>query len=102
MDLFGQDSLFSEEELEEISIRIKRYSDDEIIQDAYDYFKSTGFPYPTLTLMEMKQEINKLANLDLESCPRSTIAYRVADTFHKHRFHTFWYFYVLWFSIFIC
>lgn len=89
MDLFGeQNSLFSEEQLEEISIKIKRYSDEEIIQDAYDYFKATGFPYPTLTLMEMKQEINKLANLDLEACPRSTIAYRVADTFHKHRFHS--------------
>ena len=46
MDLFGeQNSLFSEEQLEEISIKIKRYSDEEIIQDAYDYFKSTGFPW---------------------------------------------------------
>jgi len=89
LDLFGgQNSLFSEEQMEEFSIVIKRYSEEEIIQDAYDYFQVVGFPYPTLTLFEMKQEINKLANMPLESCPRSTIAYRVADTFHKHRFHS--------------
>lgn len=89
VDLFGnQHSLFSEEALEEISIVIKRYSDEEIIQDAYEYFQVTGFPYPTLTLFEMKQELNKLANMDLDSCQRSTVAYRVADTFHKHRFHS--------------
>ena len=89
VDLFGnQHSLFSEEQLEEISIVIKRYSDEEIIQDAYEYFQVVGFPYPTLTLFEMKQEINKLANMELDSCLRSTIAYRVADTFHKHRFHS--------------
>lgn len=88
-DLFGdQGSLFSQEILEEISIVIKRYSDEEIIQDAYEYFQKVGFPYPTLTLFEMKQELNKLANMELESCKRSTIAYRVADTFHKHRFHS--------------
>ena len=83
-DLFGnQHSLFSEEQLEEISIIIKRYSDEEIIQDAYEYFQVVGFPYPTLTLFEMKQEINKLANMELDSCLRSTIAYRVADTFSQ-------------------
>ena len=61
-DLFGgQNSLFSEEQMEEFSIVIKRYSEEEIIQDAYDYFQVVGFPYPTLTLFEMKQEINKLA-----------------------------------------
>ena len=75
-------------DIEEISINIKRYSDEDIIQDAYDYFKATGFPYPSLTLMEMKQEINKLANLDLERCQKSTLAYKVADTFHPHRFHS--------------
>lgn len=88
-DLFGEQSLlFSEEILEEISIVVKRYSDEEIIQDAYEYFKEVGFPYPTLTLFQMKQELNKLANLELDACRRSTLAYRVADTFHKHRFHS--------------
>jgi DNA modification methylase len=89
LDLFGeQGSMFSDEELEEISIKIKRFSDEEIINDAYDHFMKHGFPYPNLTLFEMKQEINKLANLELENCLRSTVAYKVADSFHRHRFHS--------------
>ena len=89
LDLFGeQGSLFSEEQLDEISIIIKRFSTDEIIEDAYEYFMQNGFPYPKLSLFEMKQELNKLANLPEEMCLRSSLAYKVADTYHSHRFHS--------------
>lgn len=89
VDLFGeQESLFSDEVLDELSLIIKKYPDDDIIEDAFNYFRKTGFPYPDLTLFEMKQEINRLANTVKESCLRSTVAYKVADSFHKHRFHS--------------
>ena len=89
VDLFGeQESLFSDEVLDELSLIIKKYPDDDIIEDAFNYFRKPRFPYPDLTLFEMKQEINRLANTVKESCLRSTVAYKVADSFHKHRFHS--------------
>ncbi len=89
IDLFGEQTiLFSDEEMEDISIKIRKFTDDEIIEDAYKHFMYKGFPYPHLELFEMKQELNKLANLDLELCKRSALAYKVADTFHQHRFHS--------------
>lgn len=63
------------------------FSADEIVEDAMQYFRKRGFPYPHMELFEMKQELNRLANLPLENCVRSTIGYRIADHFNPHRFH---------------
>jgi hypothetical protein len=63
------------------------YPPDDVVEEALKYFRRTGFPYPKLELFEMKQQINKLAALSLEQCPRSTTAYQVADTYNGHRFH---------------
>ena len=62
------------------------YEKDEIINEAFQYYRKKGFPFPNLTLFECMQEINKLASLDMEKLKTSKVAYKVADTFHTHRF----------------
>lgn len=66
--------------------KIEVYPSEEIAQDAFTYFRQQGFPYPFLELHEQKQELNRLANLDRQSLLRSTVGYKVADTYHPHRF----------------
>lgn len=63
------------------------YSIDEMVEAAFQYFRNTGFPYPLLSLHEQMQEINELASAEPESLKNSNVAYRVADTYHRHRFH---------------
>lgn len=62
------------------------FSLDEIAQDAFNYFREKGFPYPCLELHEQKQELNKLLSLDLDSCVRSNCGYKIADSYNTHRF----------------
>ena len=38
------------------------YEKDEIINEAFQYYRKKGFPFPNLTLFECMQEINKLAS----------------------------------------
>ena len=85
---FDADDIDEEDSFDQLIVTTQRYTDKEIIDDAYEYYCKAGFPYPDLTKFEMMQEINKLASMPLEDCQRSRIAYKVADTFHKHRFHS--------------
>lgn len=62
------------------------FGPDEIVEDAFNYFRLAGFPYKRSELFEMKQELNNLAALDQESCARSTCGYSIADTYNNHRF----------------
>lgn len=75
-----------ENEEDEVKIEKEIYSRDEIIEEAFSYFRENGFPYPQMTLFEKKQEINNLANLDFEKLPRSNVAHLVADTYNLHRY----------------
>jgi hypothetical protein len=95
LDSFNDDENLVEKDNEDIDededektivITKKLFSDDEILGDAFLYFREHGFPFPEMPVFEMKQEINKLANLDLEKCIRSNLCYEVADTYNKHRF----------------
>jgi hypothetical protein len=62
------------------------YSDEQILASAFKWFRGNGFPYPRLELHEMMQQLNALRASDAESLLRSTAGYRIADTFHPHRF----------------
>jgi hypothetical protein len=62
------------------------YTQQEIEDDAFTFFREKGFPYRDLSLHRCKQEINRLAALAESSRLRSKVGYHVADTFHKHRF----------------
>ena len=64
------------------------YEEEEILKEAFDEYRKKGFPYPVLPLFTCKMEINRLSTLDYESCLKSRLAYRVADTYNKHRFHS--------------
>lgn len=70
----------------EVKELVKMFSDEEIIEDAFEYFRASGFPYPNLELFEMKMALNKLKNLPLAMCVNSNVGYRIPDTFNKHRF----------------
>lgn len=62
------------------------YTHDEILESAFKEFRERGFPYPNITIAEMQIEINNLRKLPLSKCKNSTMGYKIADTFNKHRF----------------
>jgi hypothetical protein len=64
------------------------FSDEEIIEEAFQYYRATGFPYPCLPKHVCMQQINDLARTDEEALYQTKAAYRVADTYHPHRYDT--------------
>jgi hypothetical protein len=81
-DLFGNKIIIEDNTKENL------YSKEQILQAAFDDFRRKGFPYPELNLFECMQEINELKKLKQSECIKTRIAYRVADTYNKHRFHS--------------
>ncbi len=59
----------------------------EVIETAAKWYRENGFPYPNLTLHEQMQEINHLAAIEDEGAINSVTAFRVADSYHHHRFN---------------
>lgn len=74
----------TEEEVVEIKNMI--FSVEAIVDNAFKYFRANGFPYPDLTMHQQQQELNLLANLPAERLINSTVGYKIADTYNKHRF----------------
>jgi len=64
------------------------FSDEEIIDSAFEYFRDKGFPYRKLPIHMCMQELNKLSVLPDNALDTSILAYQVADTYHPHRFQT--------------
>lgn len=64
------------------------FSDEEIIEEAFQYYRATGFPYPNLPKHVCMQQINDLARTDEEELFHTTTAYRVSDTYHPHIYDT--------------
>lgn len=62
------------------------YSKENILNNLFTEFREKGFPFPNLSIAECKQEINKLTALPSFRCLRSTLGYKVADTFHHDRY----------------
>lgn len=63
------------------------FDDEAIVESAFAWFRENGFPYRSLPIYVCMKEINKLAATDPEKLPRTVVAYQVADTYHRHRFH---------------
>jgi len=63
------------------------FSDDEIVDQAFHYFRKIGFPYVVLPVHVCMQELNKLASSNNDSLLRTVVAYKVANSYHPHRFH---------------
>lgn len=62
------------------------FSREQVIDAAFEHYEKRGFPFPNLALHEQMQELNALAAVDLDDALYSTLGYRVADTYHPHRF----------------
>jgi hypothetical protein len=64
------------------------YSKEVILDNLYTEFRKKGFPFPKLSIADCKQELNKLAALSSAKCLHSTLGYKIADTYHQHRYDT--------------
>ena len=62
------------------------YSKDEIVDEAFEYYRKRGFPYPEMQIFEMKQEINKLSAIEGDRLKRAKTGGVIADVYNKHRF----------------
>lgn len=68
--------------------RFLLFDEKTILDSAFGYYRATGFPYKQLELHVQMQELNKLRAMPHgDALINSTLAYDVADTWHKHRFH---------------
>ena len=63
------------------------YSQEQIIDAAFTWFRANGFPYRNLAPHVSMQEINKLSQTEPDKLLNTDTAYHVADTYHPHRFH---------------
>ncbi len=63
------------------------YTNSEIVDEAFRWFRESGFPYRVLPRFVIMQQVNRLALAPEESLRHTSEAYSVADTFHSHRFH---------------
>jgi hypothetical protein len=61
------------------------FSDEQVIEAAFRWFRAAGFPYRNLPAHVCMQEINRLAAS--ENLAGTDLAFHVADTYHPHRFH---------------
>ena len=62
------------------------YSEDQLVDAAFEHFREHGFPYPALALHQCFEEINALRATATDDLQNSSVAHRVADTFHRHKF----------------
>ena len=63
------------------------YTQEQIIDAAFEWFRANGFPYRNLARHVSMQEINRLKRTEGDKLINSDVAYHVADTYHPHRFH---------------
>lgn len=72
-----------EEEKQEFII----FSMERVLEESFRWYRENGFPYRKMPLHMQLQEMNRLAALDQDAALRSNAAYKVADSYHPHRFH---------------
>lgn len=63
------------------------YDIEEMVEAAFAYFRSTGFPYKGLPMHVIMQEVNRLAQMPTERLWTTLTANGVADTYHPQRYH---------------
>ena len=63
------------------------FSHQQIEDAAFQHFRVTGFPYVKLTPHESMLEINYLTGLSTTELRHTSVAYKVAETYHPHRRH---------------
>jgi len=63
------------------------YTQEQVIEAAFTWFRANGFPYRNLAPHVSMQEINRLLTTEPDKLINTDTAYHVADTYHPHRFH---------------
>jgi hypothetical protein len=63
------------------------YTQEQVIEAAFTWFRANGFPYRNLAPHVSMQEINRLLTTEPDNLINTNTAYQVADTYHPHRFH---------------
>lgn len=63
------------------------FTDEQVINSAFEYFRKNGFPYRSLPMHVCMQELNALSKLDQGQARSSVLGYKIADTYHPHRYH---------------
>lgn len=82
-----QSRLFEDAYLLRSPIVGKVYTDEQIIDEAFKWFRANGFPYRTVPLFVAMQQINAVSMASEDALRSTSEAYAVADHFHPHRFH---------------
>ena len=59
---------------------------DDVADAAFYNLRESGFPYPKLPLYRCMLEINRLSVMGAQELQHTHCAYRVADTYHPHRY----------------
>lgn len=62
------------------------YGMNDIVNTAFAWYRSNGFPYPQMTLHEQMQQVNKLASVGQDAAMGTRIANTIADCYFPHRF----------------
>lgn len=65
----------------------KLFSDDEIVEAAFQHYRATGFPYRHIPVYVQLQEMNKLRATQGKDLIGTDLGYYVADSYHPHRLH---------------
>jgi hypothetical protein len=62
------------------------YSSDQIIEQAFQYYRGTGFPYPEIPLHIGMQQLKRLSQMKTyDKIVMTNLCYRIPDAYHKHR-----------------
>lgn len=62
------------------------FTEEEVIEAAFQHYRETGFPYRDLPRHVSMEQINRLATTPQNELMASSVGYHVADTYHPHRF----------------
>lgn len=61
------------------------FSEEQVAEETFKFFRKNGFPYPNIPKHICMQEINRLRGMKDSELLRAVIK-PIADTYHKHRF----------------
>lgn len=77
----------AERDKTEVKVYDPIFTNEQIAKAAFDYFRSTGFPYPWEPPHMMMQDMNILVRSPMEVLLNTKTGMRIADTYHPDRYH---------------
>lgn len=74
-------------DLPEVVVEHPIFSDEQMIETAFNWHRERGFPYRDMSPAVCMKEINELAETHERALIHTSLAYQIADSFHHHRMH---------------